>query len=343
MPVYRHQGRREVYYELYGREGDPVVTICNGLAMKTSHWAPYFEQLPRLGIRVLSYDMLGQGASAKPVLGVGFDDHAYQLHDLHEHLGIERPYVLGISFGGVVVLKYACLFPERIGGLLPISTFSELDPQLRGHARNLYIGMARVGFDYFLDLLMPLNFSNAWLERNAHMLELTKRLGVVGNELYAIQNLMESMRDFQSMTHELVAIRCPTLVLNGEYDTLTPRHHHDILRRAIPNSRLMIVPRMCHAFTLEAPALVARIIADFVQAVEQGSWRGDQSVWIAAEDPAAKDIATPYPEPFDPLRNLPLDREGKLVTGVTEAKSSGEKPRRTQARKRTGAKKSDKT
>lgn len=305
MPIFRYNDRHNVYYELYGPEGAPVVSIVNGLSMRTSHWAPYFSLLPQAGVRVLSYDMLGQGQSSKPILGVSFEDHARMLKALHDHLGIERPFVMGISFGGVVALKYGVLFADAVGGLIPVSTFSEIDPQLQAHAYNLYVGLARVGFGFYLDLLMPLNFTNEFLAKSADSLQVIRRLGVSSNELYGIQNLMESLRDFRSMTDELVQIKAPALILNGECDALTPRHLHDILRRGIANSRLVIVPRMAHAFTMEVPALVARLLAEFVHAVEDGSWRGDQSVWIAAEDPNAEHSAQPYP-PFDHLRYVPV-------------------------------------
>lgn len=317
MPVFRYNNRQDVYYELYGKEGDPVLTICNGLSMRTSHWAPYFELLPKQGVRVLAYDMLGQGQSSKPILGVDFDDHARILNALHEHLGIRDPYVLGISFGGVVVLKYAYMFPERIKGLIPVSTFSELDPQLWGHACNLFTGIARVGFEFYLDLLMPLNFTNEWMAKNEQLLAVIKRVGAASNELYGIQNLMESLKTYKSITADLHRIQCPTLILNGEYDALTPRHLHDIIRREIKNSRMMIIQKMCHAFTLEIPQLTARILAEFVRSVEDGSWKGDQSVWIANEDPNAKEIAFPYPE-GDHLRFLPLDGKGQPVTAVAK-------------------------
>ena len=349
MPSFEHEGK-SLYYELHGREGDPVVTIVNGLSMRTNHWAPYFELLPARGCRVLTYDMVGQGASSKPVLGADFDDHATMLAALHAHLGIERPYVFGISFGGVVALKYAIRYPQRIGGLLPVSTFSELDPQLEGHAVNLYQGLARVGFEFYLDLLMPLNFSNQYIAANRDLVHLIKRVGASTNELYGIQNLMESLSDFRSLTPELASIDCPTLIMNGEFDYRTPRHLHDIMRRHIRSSRLILVPRVCHAFTLEIPELTSRLIGDFVKSVEAGEWVGDQSVWIADEHPDAKVALTrceqdhlraiPVPEPDRPAR-APRRENGpgsktksaagkgqartKAASGGTKASTSGKK------------------
>lgn len=340
MPVFENEGQ-SLYYELHGREGDPVITIINGLSMRTSHWAPYFEQLPARGCRVLTYDMVGQGASSKPVLGADFDDHATMLAALHTYLGIDRPYVLGISFGGVVALKYAIRYPERTGGLIPVSTFSELDAQLEGHAVNLYQGLARVGFEFYLDLLMPLNFSNDYIEANRELLHVIKRVGASTNELYGIQNLMESLADFRSITPELEQITAPTLILNAEFDCLTPRHLHDIMRRHIGASRLVLVPRVCHAFTLEIPALTSRLLADFVHQVEAGEWQGDQSVWIAAEDPEAEPLLTYCDQ--DHLRAIPMPRSGsstsstKRQTGTRKKSGSGAGTKAAATKKRSGA------
>jgi 3-oxoadipate enol-lactonase len=330
MPVFKY-GKQDLYYELHGREGDPVVTLVNGLSMRTAHWAPYFQFLPAQGCRVLSYDLLGQGFSSKPVLGVDFDDHTRMLHALHEHLGIERPYVMGISFGGVVALKYALLYPRQIAGAIPASTFSELDEQLRGHAANLYMGLTRVGFEFYLDLLMPLNFTNPFLAQGREMNELMKRAGVAGNELYGIQNVMESLARFESMTDAIPGIACPTLILNGEFDYLTPRHLHEIMRRQIANSRLVIIPNMAHAFTLEVPALTARVLAEFVKTVEGGAWEGDRSVWVCDENWKAPQLLKRAAG--DHLRFLPALAEQAAKPAPEAAKPKTRAPRKAAARK----------
>ena len=335
MPMFDHKGQ-SIYYELHGREGDPVITIINGLSMRTTHWAPYFDLLPESGCRVLTYDMVGQGASSKPVLGADFDDHATMLAALHTHLGIERPYVFGISFGGVVALKYAIRFPDRIGGLVPVSTFSELDAQLESHSVNLYQGLARVGFEFYLDLLMPLNFSNDYISANRDLVHVIKRVGASTNELYGIQNLMESLSDFKSITPDLKHIHCPTMILNGEFDCLTPRHLHDIMRRNIPSSRLILVPRVCHAFTLEVPELTSRLLSDFVRSVESGHWKGDQSVWISSETHAAKTMLTRCTQ--DHLRSIPVPGKQRKTTPTRREANPASSGEKSTTAKRKGSK-----
>jgi 3-oxoadipate enol-lactonase len=52
---------------------------------------------------------------------------------------------------------------------------------------------------------------------------------------------MESFLGFEVLTNRLNSIRLPTMILNGEFDFLTPRSLHDTLRTQIPNSALIIL------------------------------------------------------------------------------------------------------
>ncbi len=93
-----------------------------------------------------------------------------------------------------------------------------------------------------------MNVSDDWLRERLDKLDAVKRPGWFANDLYALQNLMESFLDFQPITPQLGSISVPTMILNGEFDFLTPRALHETLRTHIPDSALVIVPRGYHAF-----------------------------------------------------------------------------------------------
>jgi hypothetical protein len=173
-----------------------------------------------------------------------------------------------------------------------MSTFSEMPAQLEMLGAALHAAIVQAGFPLVQALLLPMNLSSAWLEKAKPMLKELVRQGYATNDPYASQNLMESFVSFNRFTERVGEIRCPTLILNGEFDYLTPRECHEILRRNITNSRLMIFPRGFHAFTLENPPLTMRVIEGFIRCVRDGVWRGDQSVWVAAEDPQTELYAT---------------------------------------------------
>ena len=68
---------------------------------------------------------------------------------------------------------------------------------------------------------------------------------------------------------DLAAIRCPTLVVVGEHDVLTPPDRAAEMASAIPGSRQVVVPDCGHLSTLEQPQDLSRLLTQFLS--EAGS------------------------------------------------------------------------
>jgi len=310
MP-YVQIGRNRVNYGLRGEDGRDVIVFVNGLTQTTSLWVNYQEWLAQQGYRVLAYDSLGQGMSSKPVLGIRLEDHADVLVKLLDSLKIDSCFIAGISFGGVVAQHVAINHPERVRALIPMSTFSEMPTQLEMFGTAFHSAITQAGFPLIQSLLMPMNFSSGWLSMARNSLPESMRRGYAINDPYAIQNLMESYVNFRPFTEDLRKIKCPTLILNGEYDFLTPRICHEILRLNIPNSRLMVIQQAYHAFTLEYPEVTMRVIEAFVRSVRENTWQGDQSVWVASDNPQSEILATRFVG--DHLRSVFIPRQQQEI------------------------------
>jgi pimeloyl-ACP methyl ester carboxylesterase len=309
-------GKHEINFSLEGDAGAPLITFVNGLTQSVGLWTAYSKHFAERGYRVLAYDMLGQGRSSKPVLSIALEDHPRTLAALLDHIGAERTFLAAISFGGIVAIDFALAHGARLDGLVLMSTFADLTPQLEFLGAALYEGLTQVGLPYLQSLLYPMNLSGAWIAANRERIPEMRRAGYIGNDLYALQNLMESFVTFTPRGPRLHEVACPTLILNGEYDFFTPRECHDLMRREMRNSRLVLVQRAYHAFTLEMPAITMRQIEHFVVSVREGRWRGDQSVWVAAEDPEAEPPA--YRALGDHMRaippfEVPAEAAGKAV------------------------------
>jgi pimeloyl-ACP methyl ester carboxylesterase len=305
-------GTRRIRYELNGPAGGPVWVLVNGLTQYIKVWEPFREALAAKGFRVATFDLLGQGNSDKPSLFIEQDDQVAVVRDIIDELGEGPIFLAGISFGAVIALRYAVSHSDRIAGLAPMSAFAELTPQLLMISQALRTGLILGGTSYLQDLLFPMNVSDAYITERLATLEDAKRKAWLINDLYALQNLMESFVNFEPLTPQLSAISAPTLILNGEYDFLTPRKLHDSLRRHIANSALVIVPRVYHAFTLEKPALAADLLARFAEDVLAGCWQGDKKVWIAPDEPGGALI--PFPAGYDHLRAVPLPPDAPTGT-----------------------------
>ena len=302
MPFLAH-GSYRIRYELEGPEDGPAYVLVNGLTQYAELWAGYRTALVARGFRVATFDMLGQGGSDKPGLFISQDDQVATLGLLIDQLGQGPVFLGGISFGGVIALRYAIAHADRLAGLVVMSAFAELSPQLTLLGNALRTGLILGGTSYLQDLLLPMNLSDAWLGPMLGNLDAVKRQGWLVNDVYALQNLMESFLDFKPLTSQLSAITVPTMILNGEFDFLTPRSLHESLRVHIPDSALVIIPHAYHAFTLEKPELTAELLARFAGEVLARTWKGGQSVWIAPEE--AGGALVPFPPDQDHLRAVP--------------------------------------
>jgi pimeloyl-ACP methyl ester carboxylesterase len=80
----------------------------------------------------------------------------------------------------------------------------------------------------------------------------------VGVEGFANQQLANIGRIDSRAT--LAAIRCPTLVLVGEQDGLTPPERAQEIANGIPGARLVIIPECGHMSAVEQPARVTEAL-----------------------------------------------------------------------------------
>lgn len=305
MPFLAH-GSHRIRYGLDGPKDAPAYVFVNGLTQYAELWAPYRKALVNRGFRVATFDLLGQGASDKPELFISQDDQVDALRLLIADLGDGPVFLSGISFGGLIALRYAIEHGERLAGLVPMSAFAELSPQLMLLGNALRTGLILGGTGYLQDLLLPMNLSDSWLKPLLGNLDAVKRQGWLINDVYALQNLMESFLDFQPLTPLLPSIKTPTMILNGEFDFLTPRSLHEALRVGIPDSALVIIPNAYHAFTLEKADLTADLLARFAEDVLAKRWRGNRAVWIAPDAPGGEMIS--FPAGYDHLRAIPVHR-----------------------------------
>src|SRR6202167_1911897 len=187
---------RRIHYELAGPADGQACVLVNGLTQYVKLWHPLRDALVARGFHVASFDMLGQGQSDKPSLFIDQTDQVNVLAELVAELG-ERPiFVAGISFGGVVALRYAIDHGDRIAGLVPMSSFAEIPAQLFMFGSALRTALVLGGTAFLQDLLFPMNFSGEWLHSMQHLIDLARHRGWLANDVYALQNLMESFLGF---------------------------------------------------------------------------------------------------------------------------------------------------
>src|SRR5258705_2887404 len=105
-------GGRTAAYEVIG-EGEPLFYFQGGPGFSANLLRPAAELLAdRFAVHLV--DPHGSGGSTPPADASQYDHlgTARFYDEVRQALGIERATMMGISFGGVVALTYAALYPE---------------------------------------------------------------------------------------------------------------------------------------------------------------------------------------------------------------------------------------
>jgi pimeloyl-ACP methyl ester carboxylesterase len=92
--------------------------LLHGRNFPSSYWAPVIKTLSDAGFRVVVPDQIGFGKSSKPNGELHFDNLARNTVTLLDHLGIAKAEVIAHSTGGMVAVRIARAFPDRVAHLV---------------------------------------------------------------------------------------------------------------------------------------------------------------------------------------------------------------------------------
>lgn len=209
-------------------EGRPTLLVLHGgPGSDHSGLRPYFDRFADT-CQVIYLDHRGNGRSSGEPETWTLRQWGQDVRAVCERLGIERPIVYGNSFGGMVAISYAAQFPDHPAALILSSTAARLRLDVT------YDVMEARGGARARDLAERL-FSHAeedvMAEYRAVCLPLYNPRpdpadGAIGARAIlrgdvARHFFLGEMRTMD-LRQGLAAIRCPTLVLAGAHDPITP-------------------------------------------------------------------------------------------------------------------------
>ena len=95
-----------------------TVMLLHGRNFPSSYWAPVIEMLTEAGYRVVVPDQIGFGKSSKPSGELHFDTLARNTIALLDHLGIDKADIVAHSLGGMLGVRIARAYPDRVAHLV---------------------------------------------------------------------------------------------------------------------------------------------------------------------------------------------------------------------------------
>ena len=253
----------QIRYRVAGN--GPLVVLTHGLGGHLEAWAPSVAAFQDRHT-VLTWDVRGFGGSARRPDTMAPDTWASDLAAVLDDVGGDDAVIGGISMGGVIAQRFALDFPDRTRALILISTSSEANERATAgwHARADLI--ERDGLAKALTPTGPaLSYGEAYRERHADEILEAARLSIERNDAacYAAACRAVSAIDY---TEDLATIACPTLILQGLEDALTPPGGSVIMSRRVPGARLVMLEHCGHGIPTERPdefhAEVGAFLAD---------------------------------------------------------------------------------
>jgi len=171
----------------------------------------------------------------------------------------------GLSMGGYIALAIMRIAPERVEKLALLDTGSRSDTPEAAERRKASIAHARAGkLDEINAMLWPVLVHKDRQGDSALKAIAGGMTLMAGAEAFARQQTAILTRP--DSRPGLPGITCPTLVLVGDGDQLTPPALSEEMAGLIPGSKLVVVPDCGHLSTLERPDAVTKALMDWMRA-----------------------------------------------------------------------------
>jgi pimeloyl-ACP methyl ester carboxylesterase len=247
-------------FETLGWKQTPLVLI-HGFGLDRSIWREMVRQY-MVDQMVILPDMRGHGESDTPGTIATMSQMAEDVVDLLDYLGIERAIICGHSMGGYVSLAFVEQNPERMAGLVLITTRADSDSDEKKVGRYQLVEYVKEkGSVALAETLAPrLSKDKKVIETSYRLINQANPQGIIAAALG-----MAERRDYSYL---LKKIDCPALVVAGEEDQIIPMEMTEAMVKQLKEGTLLKVTDAGHMPMLENPKLLAEGLLAFINRVE---------------------------------------------------------------------------
>ena len=238
------------YYVEEGK-GDPII-LLHGLFGALSNWksvVSYFSKtnriiIPRIPITEVDVKEANLESLTKFII------------KFINKLKLKKFTLIGNSLGGHVGLMYSILHPKKVKKLILTGS--------SGLYENSFGGSYPKRGDYnYINDRINYTFYNPNILSKKYVDEIFKTL----NDNAKCLNIITIARSAQrnNLARKLYKIKCPTLLVWGLNDTITPPSVAHQFNNLIPNSTLKFIDKCCHAPMMERPKIFNKLIEPFIR------------------------------------------------------------------------------
>jgi pimeloyl-ACP methyl ester carboxylesterase len=239
--------------------GKNVVLLLHAFPLNRGMWSRQVAALQK-SHRVIAVDYRGFGRSGNPTEASTMELLAQDVRAVLAHLRVERAAVAGLSMGGYLSLELYRQAPGLFRGLALCDTKAGADTPEGAKGREAFAKNAiEKGLRWVADEMIP-----KLLKPNPDAAAVAEVRTLIGQGTPAgVAAAQRGMAKRPDSFPTLATITCPTLVVVGEEDTLTPPAEAEKLVAGIKGARLVKIPGAGHLPCIEAPEPFTAALVEF--------------------------------------------------------------------------------
>lgn len=219
------------------------------------------------GYRTVCPDLRGHGRSETPARAWTVVDLAHDLARTLDALEIDAAVVVGHSLGGMAALQLALHDPDRLRGLVLLSTSAEAEkPERRSQLSLLALTINMWGMNNWLAGRIANGFFSSAYARRFPAKVKAWRKGVLAMDKRALLQALEAVQNRPSVWDQLESIAIPTLVMGTREDPIADPARTTALARRLRDAKLVMLPGGGHALPMEHPRELTQALRQFLTA-----------------------------------------------------------------------------
>jgi pimeloyl-ACP methyl ester carboxylesterase len=252
----------ELFYEIKGT-GEPLLLIA-GFMCDHAYWSLLMPALTKQ-YQVIRLDNRGIGRSSAINSPCTIPQMAQDVASLLDKLGIDKVHLVGHSMGGQIAQELVLAYPEKVKSLILIATWAKGDYRLNNLIETWGDLPEKIDLKLYEKVVLPWIFTDEFYSTPG-LIEQLIEWAIHYPFPPSAQTLYYHSRAILNCdtTDRLKNIHCPTLVVVGQKDILTPIKFSQQLAQAIPNAELVILENGGHGCLIENPDNIAVIFQQFL-------------------------------------------------------------------------------
>ena len=274
--------KTKIYYSFKNNKSSKTLVFSYGVTCGMYHFK-YQDAYFKKSYSILQYDYRGHNNSGLPsnLENLSIEGCAYDLKAVLDKLGIKKTVLIGHSMGVAVNLKFYELFPEYVeamvficGGItnpFDIMFYTDTTKVIFEFLKMAYLKFPGESEKVWKNI--PTSLSHAFISLVGYNKMLAQKndilIYVEAIKSHSLEMILHVLQDYSKFNGEEICkkITCPTLILGGQYDLVTPLKHIHHVHKLVKTSELFVVPQGSHVSQWDMPEVINLRIEKFLKAL----------------------------------------------------------------------------